>query len=184
MTRLLPDFSYQQYGIEVRLVNEDDAEFILALRTNPELNQYIHATDNDVDAQRSWIREYKIREAKGEDYYFIYSMKGEPFGLDRAYNINQSDGSYMWGSWICKPGVTASQIMLQYIASVDIYNNCIGLELNHYNVFKRNLKVCYYHRNTLRSKQVAETEDEIVFSNTRQMREDASNRFKRILNLK
>lgn len=183
MNKLPRDFKYRKNGIEVRLVNEKDAEFILSLRLDPSLNQYIHSTDNDIEKQRQWIREYKIRENAGLDYYFIYSMDDEPFGLDRAYRVNPEDNSYMWGSWICKPGVTAAQIMLQYIASADIINNCVGLELNTYMVSKGNLKVLYYHRKTLRSNEIGESGDDILFSNTKQMREEASNRFKRILRI-
>jgi len=183
MNKLPKDFEYNKYGIHVRLVSEHDAEYILSLRLNPALNQYIHETDSDIEKQRHWIRDYKEREAAGKDYYFIYSLNGKSFGLDRAYTINQDDNSYMWGSWICEPGTTAEQIMLQYIASADIINNFIGLEENTYNVRKQNLKVLYYHRHTLRSNETGETDDEVIFSNTKQMREDASNRFKRILKI-
>ena len=183
MNKLPKDFEYNKYGIHVRLVSEHDAEYILSLRLNPALNQYIHSTDNDVEKQRDWIREYKKRETIGTDYYFIYSMNGKPFGLDRAYHINPENNSYTWGSWICKPGVTAAQIMLQYIASVDIINNILGLEQNTYTVSRGNMKVLYYHRKTLRSNEIGESGDDIIFTNTKQMREEASARFKRILRI-
>ena len=100
MTNLPANFEYHQDIIDVRLVNECDAEFILSLRNNPELNQYIHPTDDDVESQRQWLREYKKRENEGLEYYFIYSMNGEPLGLDRLYKINKDDISFTWGSWI------------------------------------------------------------------------------------
>ena len=184
MTTLPSNFELDRYGLHVRLVREEDAEFILSLRNNPELNQYIHPTDNDVEKQRQWIREYIEREKKGLEYYFIYSMNDELFGVDRVYRINKYDDSYTWGSWICKPGITAAQLMLQYILSTDIINNIIGLEQCFYDVRKDNLKVLYFHRRTLRSNEIGETELDILFSNTKQMREESCKRFKRILGLK
>lgn len=183
MVKLPSDFELERYGLHVRLVREEDAEFILSLRNNPELNQYIHPTDDDVERQRQWLLEYKEREAEGVEYYFIYSMNDEPFGLDRVYKINKEDDSYTWGSWICKPGISAAQLMLQYIASADIINNIIGLEQCFYDVRKENLKVLYFHRKTLRSNEIGETELDILFSNTKQMREESCKRFKRILGL-
>lgn len=184
MNKLPVDFEYHNYGIDARMVNESDAEFILSLRTNPTLNQYIHATDNDVEKQRDWIRAYKQREAEGLEYYFLYSMDGMPFGLDRVYRINQSANSYVWGSWVCKPDITSAQLLLQYVSSTDIINNHIGLDLCEYNVDKGNLKVLYFHRKTLRSNEIGETEFDVLFSNTKQMREESCKRFKRILGLK
>lgn len=184
MTKLPENFELDRYGLRVRLVREEDAEFILSLRNNPELNQYIHPTDNDVEKQRQWLREYKKREIDGLEYYFIYSMNDEPFGLDRVYSINKEDNSYTWGSWICKPGISAAQLMLQYIVSSDIINNFIGLEQCFYDVRKDNLKVLYFHRKTLRSDESGETELDILFSNTKQMREESCKRFKRILGIK
>lgn len=184
MTKLPENFELDRYGLHVRLVREEDAEFILSLRNNPELNQYIHPTNSDVEQQRQWLREYKKREADGLEYYFIYSMNNEPFGLDRVYKINQEDDSYTWGSWICKPGISAAQLMLQYVLSTDIINNTIRLEQCYYDVRKDNLKVLYFHRRTLRSEEIGETKLDILFSNTKQMREESSKRFKSILGMK
>jgi hypothetical protein len=45
MKKKLPsNYSDKKYGLNVRFVNEDDAEFILELRTNPNLNKYINPT--------------------------------------------------------------------------------------------------------------------------------------------
>ena len=72
--KLDSDFKFSRYGIDARLVQVDDAEFILGLRTNEKLSRYIHATSNDIEQQKSWMRSYKERESKGEDYYFIYNI--------------------------------------------------------------------------------------------------------------
>ena len=68
MIKLPSDFETDRYGLHVRLVREEDAEFIVKLRTDPKLGRYIHATDNNVEKQRKWIRDYKKRENDGIQY--------------------------------------------------------------------------------------------------------------------
>ena len=77
MKKLPSDFTLESYDIHTRLVNEDDAEFIIDLRTDKDLSRYIHDTSPDLDNQIQWIREYKKREAEGKEYYFIYSSGGK-----------------------------------------------------------------------------------------------------------
>ena len=116
-------FSYHKHGIDVRFVGEDDAEFILSLRTNPELNRFIHATSSDIENQRQWIRDYKKREMDGVEYYFIYSKDGPPFCVNRIYGINGDEGTT--GSWICAlktnpVDVLTTSIVLYYIVFDEI----------------------------------------------------------------
>jgi len=46
---ILRNFTTNKYGLHVRLVNEDDAEFIVKLRTNPLLSKHLHQTSQDVE---------------------------------------------------------------------------------------------------------------------------------------
>jgi len=62
------DFSLNRYGLHVRLVNEDDAEYILNLRTDHKLGRFLSKTVNDLEVQKQWIRDYKKREALGLEY--------------------------------------------------------------------------------------------------------------------
>ena len=70
--KLDSDFTYEKYGLQLRFVNEDDAEFIIKLRTDPKLGKFIHSTSSDIEEQKKWIRAYKKREQAGTDYYFIF----------------------------------------------------------------------------------------------------------------
>ena len=70
---ILPsDFKIEKYGLVARFVKEDDAAFIVQLRTDPILSRFLHATDSSVEKQKEWIHSYKERESRGEDYYFIF----------------------------------------------------------------------------------------------------------------
>lgn len=95
---LPPDFTMEKYGLYARFVNEDDAEFILKLRTDEDLGRWIHSTDNDLEKQKQWLREYKQRERQGLDYYFIFYKDGVPVGLNRLYEIKGT--TFTTGSWI------------------------------------------------------------------------------------
>jgi RimJ/RimL family protein N-acetyltransferase len=89
----------EKYGVILRTVEEDDAEFIVRLRTSERLGRYISLTSSDVEKQRAWIRDYKEREKNGAEYYFLCVDKsGNRFGTYRIYNI-QPD-SFVCGSWI------------------------------------------------------------------------------------
>ena len=64
MTKILSsDFNLSKYGLECRLVNTDDSEFIVSLRTDPELSKYIHSTSTSVESQVQWIKQDRLRIA-------------------------------------------------------------------------------------------------------------------------
>ena len=50
------------YGnnIDLRPVEIDDAKFILSLRIDPKLNQYLSPVENDLEKQREWIKNYRL----------------------------------------------------------------------------------------------------------------------------
>lgn len=110
MKFLPPDFSLNKYGLYVRLVNEDDAAFIVRLRTDEKLGKYIHSTSPDVEQQKEWIRNYKQREAKGLDYYFIFYKDDVPFAVNRLYHM-EKPGCFTSGSWICLPGYSSEDVV-------------------------------------------------------------------------
>ena len=96
---ILPsDFTLKRYGLDVRLVDIEDAEFILKLRTDPIKGRYIGKTDDTLISQINWINSYKERERAGLDYYFIYSFQGKPAGVNRIYDIYGT--TFIHGSWI------------------------------------------------------------------------------------
>ena len=88
MKKIPSDFSIEKYGLYCRLVQEEDAPFILKLRTNKKLSRYVHSVDDSIENQIEWIRNYKKREEKGEDYYFIYFSKGKPIGVNRITSVH------------------------------------------------------------------------------------------------
>lgn len=108
-----------------RLVRTRDAEFILSLRTDKELSEYLSDVDADVETQRRWIGRYIEREQRGEEYYFIIIHENAPVGTIRLYDcINDNDiSSFSWGSWVIKKprpkGVAKVSLCLLYKIGFD-----------------------------------------------------------------
>lgn len=127
MEKLPSDFTYDKYGIHARLVTEDDAAFIIKLRTDPRLTRYIHDTDSDVDKQRDWIRNYKVREAEGTEYYFVVSNNNTPTGLIRIYNIH--DRIFTVGSIIMDKEAPIHCALAATIMAKEIAFEILNMEL-------------------------------------------------------
>lgn len=170
MTKLPSNFELDHYGLHCRLVTEDDAEFITALRADARLGRYIHTGDGDVEAQKAWTRKYKEREAAGEDYYFIFSKNGENIGLCRIYNIDWTHLSYTSGSWVMKPGLSIDVAMIPSVIMGEIAHQILGLLVDIYDVRKGNKQVLSFHRNVLGAIEYGETEMDILFMSTPESR--------------
>lgn len=103
MNKLPSNFELDRYGLHCRLVNGDDAEFILKLRTNEHLSRFIHPTENNLEMQIDYIRAYKERELQGIDYYFMFFLDDKPVGVNRLYHITEKE--FTFGSWVFEEGL-------------------------------------------------------------------------------
>ncbi|BEG97948.1 GNAT family N-acetyltransferase [Bacteroides sedimenti] len=133
------NFTLDKYGLHLRFVNEDDAEFILNLRTDERLGRFIHYTENDLEKEKRWISDYKIREKNGTEYYFIYYYKGEPIGVNRIYDIKEDHAT--GGSWVCKTGLPMELPILMLIILREIIFEMLNLSYEKFDVRKKNHKV-------------------------------------------
>lgn len=120
--KLENDFKLSKYGLDIRLVNENDAEFIVKLRTHPKLSRYIHKTNCDIEKQKSWILAYKEREKAGQEYYFIFHKEKIPLGVIRLYNIQNE--TYTTGSWVFDPEAPFEAAIFGVLVA-----NTIGFEI-------------------------------------------------------
>lgn len=128
MEKKLPsDFTYEKYGVQIRFVNEDDAAFIVRLRTDPRLTRFIHDTDSNIDKQKAWIRKYKEREAAGTEYYFAVSIDNKTQGFIRIYSIH--DKTFTVGSIIMDKEAPIHCALAATIVAKEIAFEVLGLEL-------------------------------------------------------
>lgn len=161
MKQLQSNFKLCKYGIEARLCEESDAEFILSIRTNAYYTRFIHPTENNLDKQIDWIRKYKKREAEGREYYFIYSKDNVPFGMSRIYNIYEYYGTS--GSWLCKPNNDPKDSFATYLMMHDVMFGDIGLDLLVFDVRKENKKVWKMHE-SFGAMRIGESELDYYYS--------------------
>lgn len=144
MNKLPQDFCFSRYGLDARLVVEEDSEFILKLRTNKTLTRHIHSTEDDIEKQKQWIRDYKKREEEGREYYFIYLKNKRPVGVSRISNIYEYFG--LGGSWLCSPDNNAEVSMATPFVANDIIFEEIGLDYMLMDVRKANTHVWKFHQ--------------------------------------
>lgn len=136
MKRLFPkDFVANKYGLSFRFVNEGDAEFIYLLRSDPQISRYIHDIEGGVENQRQWIRKYKEREDRGEEYYFIFYRGEKKVGLCRIYSIKGT--TFTSGSWVMVPDSSMEDIMAVPVITREFAFETLGLE------FEDNYDACH-----------------------------------------
>ena len=130
-------------NIDLRLVEIDDAEFILALRLDPELNQYLSPVENDLDKQREWIKTHRLYS---RDFYFIIqNKKQELVGTIRVYDIK--DSIFCWGSWIVVPEARKYASFESVFLVYRFVFFGLGLDQTNFDVRKKNKKaVDFYQR--------------------------------------
>lgn len=130
--------------VRLRLAVEADAEFILSLRQDATRNRHLSSVDDDVDRQRAWLRDYKLREREGREYYFlILGEDDEPLGTVRLYDF-QGD-SFCWGSWILKQGAPAFAAIESALMVYEIAFGRLPFSRSHFDVRKANRKVVDFH---------------------------------------
>ncbi|EDP75578.1 GNAT family N-acetyltransferase [Hydrogenivirga sp. 128-5-R1-1] len=147
--------------IKFEYVKEDDAEFILNLRTNAKLSRFISKTEKDIKKQIEWIKEYKQREKEGKEHYFIIKNKssGEKEGTVRVYNMRNDICE--WGSWILKsnnPLIAIDSIILIY----KFIFSQLEFEKVTFDVIKENKEVIMFHK-SYGAEKIGEDQKSIYF---------------------
>lgn len=169
----------EKYGIKLRLVEEADAEFIVALRTDEMRSAYISPTSGDVSAQVQWIHKYKQREAEDKEYYFIAEKGGIAWGTIRIYNLAET--SFESGSWVFLPDSPLGMPILAGILArefaFDHYSNMTHVT---FSVRKKNKQVLAYHLR-YNPELTSETEDDFYFRLSREAWRKGADKYLRLL---
>lgn len=135
----------ERYRLKLRLVDKSDAEFILSLRTNSQLETFISKTSSSLSDQEEWIAQYKHRENRGQEFYFIATdLHGKAYGTTRLYNFESE--SFEVGSWIfSKDSPSGMAVKADIIAREFGFDN-LGFLKCRFQVRKANLNVLKYHK--------------------------------------
>lgn len=157
--------------IGLRLVEEQDAEFILSLRLDERYNRFLSGVTPDVEAQKAWIRKYKSDEAAGLQYYFIIErLDGTPCGTIRIYDLRPD--SFCWGSWILNDNKTRYAAIESALLIYEIGFEQLGFAKSHFDVMKGNEGVIAFHKR-MGAEVVGEDEQNYYFEITRESVEKA-----------
>lgn len=165
----------QSKTIRLRLVNENDAEFILGLRLDSKYNKFLSEVPGDVSLQKSWIKNYKIDELNGLQFYFLIErLDGIPCGTVRVYDIRND--SFCWGSWILNDKKTISAALESAFLIYDFGFNYLGLDKSYFDVIKGNEGVVSFHKK-MGAKQIGEDEKSYYFEVSKYSISHTRNRF-------
>ncbi|MUK49021.1 GNAT family N-acetyltransferase [Aliivibrio fischeri] len=128
----------------LRLVEIEDASFILKLRTDQKKSKFLSKTNVDLEEQISWIKLYKKREDLKKEYYFIIEDKfNNKVGTYRLYDINHEQATP--GSWIIIDGVELSVTIESVLLMYDFVFNRLNLKRINFDVMKGNKRVVRFH---------------------------------------
>lgn len=132
-------------SVRLRLVELSDARFILDLRLDPKLNQYLSSVDDDLDGQAAWLHDYKTREESGREFYFIIEMlsSSERLGTVRLYDFREE--SFSWGSWILRSDAPRFAAVETSLAVYDYGFGPLGFAKSHFDVRRENARVIRFH---------------------------------------
>ncbi|WP_421209340.1 GNAT family N-acetyltransferase [Aeromonas enteropelogenes] len=168
--------------ISFRLIEVDDAEFILSLRTDDKLNRHLSQTSSSLEQQREWIRNYKEREKKGDEYYFIIyrNDNNETVGTVRLYDFIREKKSFCWGSWILNENKTKYAAMESAFLVYQIAFENLGFERAHFDVRRENVKVIAFHQK-MGAKIVSENDLDLLFEIEEDAIFEARNKLSRFL---
>jgi len=128
-------------NIDLRPIEISDAEFILSLRLDPALNQYLSSVENNIEKQREWLQ--FCQQDPTQHYFIIQNKQQQPLGTIRIYDIKNN--SFCWGSWIVIPEARSyasfeSIILLYHYAFFEL-----GFDHTNFDVRKENTKALNFY---------------------------------------
>jgi RimJ/RimL family protein N-acetyltransferase len=95
------DIRLRGHAYEIRPVDAGDAEFMLQLRTDPQLSELIHPTSPRLDDQLAYLERHF--QTVGDCYFIVIrSATGRREGAAALYDIDRTPGQAEWGRWIMR----------------------------------------------------------------------------------
>lgn len=104
--------------VNLRSVREEDAEFILSIRNNPEISKYLPPLDVTVEQQKNWIAKQRNDD---DSYYFIIEEKGSRriLGTISVYDIVSNHGE---SGRLCSIGESYDSIEAMSLFNSFVFN--------------------------------------------------------------
>jgi RimJ/RimL family protein N-acetyltransferase len=139
---------FRSKTLHFRLAEISDAEFILSLRVNEKYNKFLSTVENDLSKQEKWLINYKKKEKKGLEYYFIIyrNIDSIPIGTVRIYDFIGKNESFCWGSWILNESKTKYAALECALLIYDFAFFELNFQRCHMDIRKDNHKVVNFHK--------------------------------------
>lgn len=132
-------------SLNMRLVEIQDASYILELRSNVKKNKFLTPIKQNLKAQQEWIMRYKQREAEGLEYYFLIESKAmQHLGVVRIYDFTKDN--FYWGSWIIQENAPAPTAIESALNIYSFAFEVLGFTQSHFDVRKENARVVAFHQ--------------------------------------
>lgn len=172
-------FELSSKTVKIRLIKEDDAEFVLSLRLDNKYNKHLSEVSGNVSEQIEWIRNYKADEAQGLQYYFIIeTLEGIPCGTVRVYDFRTD--SFCWGSWILNERKTKYAALESAFLVYKFGFQELGFDKSHFDVRKGNTRVIDFHKK-FGAVKTAEDSDNYYFEISQHSVEKMQKKFSKII---
>ncbi len=149
----------------LRLIWPEDADYVHALRTDPDYNRHLSEVFGTAEDQRRWIACYKAREADLRELYYVIERKdGTRCGLVRLYEIGAD--SFTWGSWILDHNKTRKAALESAVLVYEVAFEGLGLAKALFDVRRDNANTLAFHRR-FGATETHETDRDIHFTYSR-----------------
>lgn len=108
--------------VNLRSVEEKDAEIILQIRNNPKISKYLPPLNVTIEEQRAWITKQR---SDSDSYYFLWETpNGDPIGTISLYDMN---GNHSEMGRMCSIGEPAANVEA-FILFLDFVFDIIKLD--------------------------------------------------------
>jgi hypothetical protein len=149
--------------IWIRLVKEEDAKSIYELRNIKALDnkEYINATSGELEDQVEWIKNYKLREATGNEFYLLATNQenSDCWALIRL--IFEKD-YFIVGSWVSSLNAPFNAAICLELFAKTLGFECMGDVKCRFEIRKNNTQVIKYHK-MLGAVQIGEKPKEFIY---------------------
>jgi hypothetical protein len=162
-------------NLELKLISEQDAKFVVDMRRDPKKSIYISETSPKLKNQVDFIK--NISTNPSEKYFIVSDKARNKIGTIRIYNLGQD--CFTWGSWVFRDGIP---IMYAIEAALIIYKISLKYELGRalFDVRKENISVLNFHTN-FGAKKLGEDNLNVFFEVTPDLIKQGLNKYSRFL---
>ncbi len=162
----------KEYGLEISLIDEEDAEFICDIR-NTYKARLLNKSITDIKQQIQWIHEYKLREKEELEFYFIFWIGNKRVGTIRF--IKMDENTFESGSWLFVDNIPFSVTVKAELFCKDFAFEYYAFKNCYFYMNKKNRQVIRFH-NMFHPDLIKEEKDQVHFLLNRETYYENKNR--------